>query len=82
MGFPLGLRLSGLAYRMLCHGIEISGQRIDIHCGGIDHISIHHSNEIAQSEGRFGHKWGTSWDAWGFFGLTKRQNVQVLRVSL
>ena len=26
------------------------GQPFDIHCGGIDHIAIHHTNEIAQSE--------------------------------
>jgi cysteinyl-tRNA synthetase len=28
----------------------ILGVTIDIHCGGIDHITVHHSNEIAQSE--------------------------------
>src|SRR3989339_837511 len=26
------------------------GEQIDIHCGGVDHISTHHTNEIAQSE--------------------------------
>jgi cysteinyl-tRNA synthetase len=26
------------------------GEQFDIHCGGIDHIPIHHTNEIAQSE--------------------------------
>ena len=26
------------------------GESIDIHCGGVDHIPIHHTNEIAQSE--------------------------------
>lgn len=30
------------------------GSRFDIHCGGIDHIPVHHTNEIAQSEGCFG----------------------------
>ncbi len=29
------------------------GNEIDIHTGGIDHIAIHHNNEIAQSEGVF-----------------------------
>jgi len=37
------------------------GEHIDIHCGGVDHISVHHSNEIAQSEGCFGHKWVNVW---------------------
>ncbi|OGZ34246.1 MAG: cysteine--tRNA ligase [Candidatus Portnoybacteria bacterium RBG_13_41_18] len=30
------------------------GQQFDIHCGGIDHIPVHHTNEIAQSETAFG----------------------------
>lgn len=30
------------------------GQPFDIHCGGIDHIAIHHTNEIAQSEAAYG----------------------------
>ncbi|PIY93383.1 MAG: cysteine--tRNA ligase, partial [Candidatus Magasanikbacteria bacterium CG_4_10_14_0_8_um_filter_32_14] len=29
------------------------GHHFDIHCGGIDHIPVHHTNEIAQSEAAF-----------------------------
>jgi len=40
---------------------ETLGDQIDIHTGGIDHIPVHHTNEIAQSEGltglRFAHTW-------------------------
>jgi len=25
------------------------GNQFDIHCGGVDHIPVHHPNEIAQS---------------------------------
>lgn len=32
------------------------GPQLDIHTGGIDHISVHHPNEIAQSEGATGKK--------------------------
>lgn len=32
---------------------ELLGQPFDIHCGGVDHIGTHHSNEIAQSEAAF-----------------------------
>ena len=32
----------------------ILGQPIDIHAGGIDHIPVHHTNEIAQSEAAYG----------------------------
>ena len=38
------------------------GKQFDIHCGGIDHIPIHHTNEIAQSEAAFGIKpWVKYW---------------------
>ncbi len=33
---------------------ELLGEPIDIHTGGVDHIPVHHTNEIAQSEGAFG----------------------------
>lgn len=35
---------------------DILGDRIDIHTGGIEHIPIHHNNEIAQSESATGKK--------------------------
>ncbi|MDF1566462.1 MAG: cysteine--tRNA ligase [Spirochaetaceae bacterium] len=37
------------------------GEHFDIHTGGVDHIPVHHTNEIAQSEGAFGHKWVNYW---------------------
>ncbi|NLC93091.1 MAG: cysteine--tRNA ligase, partial [Treponema sp.] len=37
------------------------GEHFDIHTGGIDHIPIHHTNEIAQSEGATGKKWVNYW---------------------
>jgi len=37
------------------------GEQFDIHCGGIDHIPVHHTNEIAQSEGATGKKWVNYW---------------------
>ena len=47
------------------------GEHIDIHCGGVDHISVHHSNEIAQSEGCFGHQWVNIWMHGEFLVLDK-----------
>lgn len=32
---------------------EVLGETIDIHTGGIDHIPVHHTNEIAQSEAAY-----------------------------
>ena len=37
------------------------GEHFDIHTGGIDHVPVHHTNEIAQAEGCFGHKWVNYW---------------------
>lgn len=44
MGFP--------GWHLECSAIAMSilGQSLDIHTGGIDHIPVHHTNEIAQSE--------------------------------
>ncbi len=37
------------------------GEQFDIHCGGVDHISIHHTNEVAQAEAATGKKWVNYW---------------------
>lgn len=46
-----------------CSGISIKhlGEYLDIHCGGVDNIFPHHTNEIAQSEGYLGHPWCKYW---------------------
>lgn len=40
---------------------EELGEPIDIHTGGIDHIPVHHTNEIAQSEAAFGQQLSRFW---------------------
>lgn len=37
------------------------GEQFDIHCGGIDAIPVHHTNEIAQSEAATGKQWVKYW---------------------
>ena len=37
------------------------GEPIDIHTGGIDHVPVHHTNEIAQSEAAFDRKLAHYW---------------------
>jgi cysteinyl-tRNA synthetase len=38
------------------------GQQFDVHTGGVDHIKVHHTNEIAQSECAWGvHPWVSVW---------------------
>lgn len=40
---------------------ETLGEPIDIHTGGVDHIPVHHSNEIAQSFAAYGHDLSRFW---------------------
>lgn len=40
---------------------KLLGQPFDIHTGGVDHISPHHTNEIAQSEAAFGTPLANVW---------------------
>lgn len=55
MGFP-GWHLECSAMAM-----SILGPTIDIHTGGIDHIPVHHTNEIAQSESASGQRFANYW---------------------
>ncbi len=41
--------------------MKFLGEQLDIHCGGTDHIPIHHTNEIAQSEAVTGKKFVRYW---------------------
>lgn len=58
---PWGVGYPG--WHIECSGISSKylGEYLDIHCGGIDNIFPHHTNEIAQSEAYFGHKWCNYW---------------------
>ena len=58
---PWGLGYPG--WHIECSGISMKylGEYLDIHCGGVDNIFPHHTNEIAQSEAYLGHKWCNYW---------------------
>ena len=58
---PWGLGYPG--WHIECSAISLKhlGEYMDIHCGGIDNIFPHHTNEIAQSEAYLGHKWCNYW---------------------
>lgn len=55
MGYP--------GWHLECSTIihEKLGETIDIHCGGIDHIPVHHTNEIAQTEAAYDVKMANFW---------------------
>ena len=58
---PYGVGYPG--WHIECSGISLKylGEYLDIHCGGVDNIFPHHTNEIAQSEAYVGHKWCNYW---------------------
>lgn len=58
---PWGRGFPGWHLECSAMSMKYLGERIDIHCGGIDHIPVHHTNEIAQSQCALGHKWVNYW---------------------
>lgn len=58
---PWGVGYPG--WHIECSGISLKylGEYLDIHCGGVDNIFPHHTNEIAQSESYINHKWCKYW---------------------
>ena len=58
---PFGLGYPGWHIECSCIARKHLGEYLDIHCGGIDNAFPHHTNEIAQSESTFGHKWCNYW---------------------
>jgi cysteinyl-tRNA synthetase len=59
---PWGRGYPGWHIECSAMSIKYLGEQFDIHAGGIDHIPIHHTNEIAQSEAATGKKpWVRYW---------------------
>jgi len=58
---PWGNGYPGWHIECSCISMKHLGEYMDIHCGGVDNIFPHHTNEIAQSEAYIGHKWCNYW---------------------
>lgn len=59
---PWGTGFPGWHIECSAMSSKYLGKRFDIHTGGEDHIPVHHTNEIAQSEAAFGKKpWVNTW---------------------
>lgn len=58
---PWGVGYPGWHIECSCISMKHLGENLDLHCGGIDNIFPHHTNEIAQSEAYIGHKWCNYW---------------------
>lgn len=72
---PWGIGFPGWHIECSAMATKYLGEYIDIHCGGIDHIPIHHNNEIAQSESVLGHKWVNYWLHGEFLVLEKDEKM-------
>lgn len=58
---PWGKGFPGWHIECSAMSMKYLGETIDIHTGGIDHIPIHHTNEIAQSEAATGKRFANIW---------------------
>ena len=58
---PWGRGYPGWHIECSAMSMKYLGESFDIHAGGIDHIPVHHTNEIAQSESATGKKWVNYW---------------------
>jgi len=58
---PWGVGCPGWHIECSAMSGDILGDHFDIHTGGIDHMPIHHENEIAQNDCAFGHKVVERW---------------------
>ena len=58
---PWGVGYPGWHIECSCISMKHLGEYMDIHCGGIDNMFPHHTNEIAQSEAYLGHRWCNYW---------------------
>jgi len=58
---PWGKGFPGWHTECVVMAIEKLGMPFDIHCGGIDHIQIHHTNEIAQAKALFNKNLSNYW---------------------
>jgi cysteinyl-tRNA synthetase len=58
---PWGKGAPGWHLECSAMSMKYLGERFDVHTGGVDHIPVHHTNEIAQSEAYLGGPWVPFW---------------------
>ncbi|MBP5188594.1 MAG: cysteine--tRNA ligase, partial [Fibrobacterales bacterium] len=58
---PWGVGFPGWHIECSAMAMKHLGETLDIHCGGTDHVRVHHTNEIAQSEAATGKTFSRFW---------------------
>lgn len=67
---PWGTGFPGWHIECSAMSMKYLGDQLDIHCGGTDHIDVHHTNEIAQSEAATGKPFFNFWMHGAFLIIT------------
>jgi cysteinyl-tRNA synthetase len=71
---PWGVGFPGWHIECSAMAEKYLGPLFDIHCGGEDHIPVHHTNEIAQSQARTGERLANYW-LHGYFLLLSSEKM-------
>ncbi len=71
--FVFGTGFPGWHVECSAMSMKYLGETFDIHCGGIDHVPVHHTNEIAQSEAATGKPFVRYWLHGAFLVLEKEK---------
>lgn len=83
---PWGIGYPGWHIECSVIALKNLGAKLDIHCGGVDHIPVHHTNEIAQTECYTGESWTKYWWHSEFLiekdGKMSKSSGEFLTVSL
>jgi len=66
---PWGVGFPGWHIECSAMSMKFLADNLDIHCGGADHIDVHHTNEIAQSEAATGRKFFNFWMHGAFLNI-------------
>ncbi len=67
---PWGVGFPGWHIECSAMSLKYLKDQLDIHCGGIDHVNIHHTNEIAQSEAATDKKFFNYWLHGAFLNIS------------
>ena len=72
---PWGVGFPGWHIECSAMSAKYLGSFFDIHCGGEDHISVHHTNEIAQTEACYGTRLANFWLHGYFLQIGEEQKM-------
>jgi len=73
---PWGVGFPGWHIECSAMSVKYLGEQFDIHCGAVDFVNLHHTNELAQTEAATGIKpWVNYWLHGEFLNLDKGRKM-------